>query len=162
MQNYALLILMFGLVGVMMVFSSRNKKKMAVKAQELQSAIVPGTRVMTTSGMHATVTAVADDTIELEIAPGVYTTWIRAAVREVVVALPEDAEYENSELDDTAPSDTAYGSTAYGSQSYGSTSYDPAHDSGYGASPYRASSAQDAEPIHDNNLSLEKRNNDIG
>ena len=100
MQNFTLLILMFGLVGVMMVFSSRNKKKMALKAQELQAAIVPGTRVMTTSGMHATVTAVADDTIELEIAPGVYTTWIRAAVREVVVAGPEDAEFEDAGYDD--------------------------------------------------------------
>src|ERR1700712_4504866 len=105
MQNFALLILMFGLVGVMMVFSSRNKKKMALKAQDLQAAIVPGSRVMTTSGLHATVTAVADDTIELEIAPGIYTTWVRAAVREIVVAAPEDdvyddADYEQAEYTD--------------------------------------------------------------
>lgn len=105
MQNYSLLILMFGLVAVMMVFSSRNKKKMAAKAQELQAAIIPGTRVMTTSGMHATVTAVADDTIELEIAPGVYTTWIRAAVREVVVAAPEDAEYDDAAYDELSGQD---------------------------------------------------------
>jgi preprotein translocase subunit YajC len=105
MQNFTLLIMMFGLVAVMMVFSSRNKKKMAVKAQELQAAIVPGTRVMTTSGMHATVTAVADDTIELEIAPGVYTTWIRAAVREVVVAAPEDAEYDDAAYDELSGQD---------------------------------------------------------
>lgn len=85
MQNLALMVLMFGAVGVMMVFGSRNKKKQAVKAKELQESIVPGTRVMTTSGMHATVTAVADDTIELEISPGIYTTWVRAAVREIVL-----------------------------------------------------------------------------
>lgn len=124
MQNFTLLILMFGLVGVMMVFSSRNKKKMALKAQDLQAAIVPGTRVMTTSGMHATVTAVADDTIELEIAPGVYTTWIRAAVREVVVAVPEDEEFDDAAYDEL--------------------------------------SGQDTPPIHDDQLSLEKRKNDIG
>ena len=105
MQNFTLLILMFGLVGVMMVFSSRNKKKMALKTQELQAAIVPGTRVMTTSGMHATVTAVADDTIELEIAPGIYTTWVRAAVREVVVAAPEDAEYDDAAYDELSGQD---------------------------------------------------------
>ncbi len=99
MQNYTLLILMFGLVAVMMVFSSRNKKKMAIKAQELQAAIVPGTRVMTTSGMHATVTAVADDTIELEIAPGIYTTWVRAAVREVVVPAADEAQFADAEYD---------------------------------------------------------------
>jgi preprotein translocase subunit YajC len=99
MQNFALLILMFGAVGVMMVFGSRNKKKQALKAKELQASIVPGTRVMTTSGMHATVTAVADDTIELEIAPGIYTTWVRAAVREIVVAATEE-EFESTEYDD--------------------------------------------------------------
>ena len=105
MQNLTLPVLMFGLVAVMMVFSSRNKKKLALKAQQLQAAIVPGTRVMTTSGMHATVTAVADDTIELEIAPGVYTTWIRAAVREVVVAGPQDAEYDESEYHELSGQD---------------------------------------------------------
>ncbi|SDP21232.1 preprotein translocase subunit YajC [Nakamurella panacisegetis] len=99
MQNFALLILMFGAVGVMMVFGSRNKKKMALKAAELQAAIVPGTRVMTTSGLHATVTAVADDTIELEIAPGIYTTWVRAAVREIVVPAG-DEEFAQTEYDD--------------------------------------------------------------
>ena len=99
MQNLALMVLMFGAVGVMMVFSSRNKKKQALKAAELQKAIVPGTRVMTTSGLHATVTAVADDTIELEIAPGIYTTWVRAAVREVVVPAT-DEDYAQTEYDD--------------------------------------------------------------
>ena len=99
MQNFALLILMFGAVGVMMVFGSRNKKKQALKAAELQAAIVPGTRVMTTSGLHATVTAVADDTIELEIAPGIYTTWVRAAVREIVVPATDD-DFTQTEYDD--------------------------------------------------------------
>ncbi len=101
MQNFSLLILMFGAVAVMMVFGSRNKKKAALKAQELQESIVPGSRVMTTSGMHATVTAVGDDTIELEIAPGIYTTWVRAAVREIVVETADETdEYEETEYDD--------------------------------------------------------------
>ena len=43
-------------------------------------------------------------TIELEIAPGVYTTWIRAAVREIVPVTDEevyeDAEYEEAEYTD--------------------------------------------------------------
>jgi len=99
MQNFALLILMFGAVGVMMVFSSKNKKKQAATAAKLQDSIVPGSRVMTTSGLHATVTAVEDTTIELEIAPGIYTTWIRAAVREIVPT-PEDEDFVETEYDD--------------------------------------------------------------
>jgi preprotein translocase subunit YajC len=40
---------------------------------------------VTTSGVHATVVGSADDTtIELEIAPGVRTTWLRAAIREKI------------------------------------------------------------------------------
>ncbi len=98
MQNYSFLILMFGAVALMMVFGSRNKKKMAAKAKELQESIGPGVRVMTTSGMHATVAAVTDDTLELEIAPGVHTIWARAAVREVLPA--DEVEYDETEYAD--------------------------------------------------------------
>jgi len=135
MQNFALLILMFGAVGVMMVMGSRNKKKQAIKAQELQASIVPGTRVMTTSGLYATVTEVSDATIELEIAPDVYTTWIRAAVREVVVAAPDEEEYEDGDYE----------------------------ESEYTDADYNELSGQDVvEPIHDDHPSLEKRRNDVG
>ena len=57
---------------------------------------------MTTSGLHGTITAVADDTIELEIAPGLRTTWVRAAVREVVVAGPTDRAELDPADDETA------------------------------------------------------------
>ncbi len=66
----------------------------------MQNSIVPGSRVMTTSGLHGTVTAVADDTIELEIAPGVHTTWIRAAVREVVVPAVSSEAPDLESIDD--------------------------------------------------------------
>lgn len=100
MQNLSLLVLMFGAVALMMVFGSRNKKKMAAKAKELQESIVPGTRVMTTSGLHATVTAVDDTTIELEIAPGIYTVWVRAAVREILPPETDESELPETEYDD--------------------------------------------------------------
>ncbi|OJV31004.1 MAG: preprotein translocase subunit YajC [Actinobacteria bacterium 69-20] len=103
MQNLLLPILMFGALGLMMVFGMRKQKRQAAETQKLQTSIVPGARIMTTSGLHGTVTAVADDTIELEIAPGVRTTWVRAAVRQVVVpALEDDSEFEESDLDERA------------------------------------------------------------
>ena len=146
MQNFTLLILMFGAVGVMMVFGSRNKKKQALKAKELQESIVPGSRVMTTSGLHATVTDVAEDTIELEIAPGVYTTWVRAAVREIVVAADtEESDYHQTEFDESEFA-----------------------ESEFDESDYNELSGQDIEPIHDDHPSLdkrpslEKRSNDVG
>lgn len=90
MDSVVLLVVMFGALGLMMVFGMRKQKRQVAAAQQMQAAVVPGARIMTTSGLHGTVTAVADDTIELEIAPGVFTTWVRAAVREVVVPVATD------------------------------------------------------------------------
>jgi preprotein translocase subunit YajC len=92
MQNLALPILMFAALGLRMFFGMRKQKRQAADVKRMQDSVIPGARIMTTSGLHGTVTAVADDTIELEIAPGVRTTWVRAAVREIVVpATAEDA-----------------------------------------------------------------------
>lgn len=91
MESMMLPILMFGALGLMMFFGMRKQKRQVAEQQNMQNGVKPGARIMTTSGLHGTVTAVADDTIELEIAPGVATTWIRAAIREVVVPAPEDA-----------------------------------------------------------------------
>ena len=88
MQSMLLPILMFALLGAMMFFGMRKQKRQVAESQKMQERLIPGARIMTTSGLHGTVTAVADDTIELEIAPGLRTTWVRAAVREVVVAGP--------------------------------------------------------------------------
>lgn len=36
----------------------------------------------TTSGLQGTITGLTDDTVDLEIAPGVVTRWIKLAVRD--------------------------------------------------------------------------------
>jgi preprotein translocase subunit YajC len=95
MEQMLLPILMFAGLGGLMYFSMKKQKRVAAATKQMHESLVPGARVMTTSGLHGTVTAVADDTIELEIAPGLRTTWVRAAVREIVVPGPtEDSEYE--------------------------------------------------------------------
>ena len=88
-SNSLLLVVMLVLIGGLFYFSSRTRKRQAAAQAELRDSVVPGTRVTTIAGLQATVTAVADDTIELEIAPGVRTTWLRAAVRDVIVDAPE-------------------------------------------------------------------------
>jgi len=95
MDQMLLPILLFAGLGGLMYFSMKKQKRVAAATKQMHDSLVPGARVMTTSGLHGTVTAVADDTIELEIAPGLRTTWVRAAVREIIVPGPaEDAEYE--------------------------------------------------------------------
>ena len=55
--------------------------------QSLQSSLEPGDIVSTTSGLRATVVdASYEDTVDLEIADGVVTTWVRAAVREKIAS----------------------------------------------------------------------------
>jgi preprotein translocase subunit YajC len=66
--------------------------------------------VHTTSGMEATVVEIADDTVDLEIAPGVVTRWMKLAVRDRV--LPDedlDEDYDEDEDDDLAESDDVAG-----------------------------------------------------
>lgn len=58
---------------------SRQKQQQATVAQ-----VAPGVRVMTTAGLFGTVTAVEDDQIDLEIAPGVTVRYVTAAVARIL------------------------------------------------------------------------------
>jgi preprotein translocase subunit YajC len=94
------LLLMFGLLGLMMYFMSRRQRRAQEQQLQLQKSLSIGDRVMTTSGLYGTVCDVSSDTtIGIEIAPGLETEWLRAAVREKVN--PED-EVEDDELEDVA------------------------------------------------------------
>src|SRR5262249_10861983 len=60
------------------------QKRAQQQQQQLQNSLSYGDRVMTTSGLYGTVVATSDESIDIEIAPGVVTSWLRAAVREKV------------------------------------------------------------------------------
>jgi preprotein translocase subunit YajC len=95
------MLLLFGLLGVMMYFMTRRQRKAQEQQQTLQNSIEVGDRVMTTSGLYGTVTDAEDaTTISIEIAPGVETEWLRAAVREKVGPV-EEAEDELEDLEDS-------------------------------------------------------------
>jgi preprotein translocase subunit YajC len=84
--------LIFPLLLVAMVgflFLSTRKRK--AQSQQMQSALKVGSSIMTTAGLFATVIAVEDDGVVLEIAPGVHCKYARAAVSRVLDA-PEGAE----------------------------------------------------------------------
>jgi preprotein translocase subunit YajC len=100
------MLLLFGLLGLMMYFMSRRSRRAAQQQQALQSSLTVGDRVMTTSGLYGTVTSISDDaSIDIEIAPGVETTWLRAAVREKVGPDDELDEVEDDELTDEVEDD---------------------------------------------------------
>lgn len=65
----------------------KNRKK----REEMLKQIKKGDRVMTTGGMYATVAAVAEDEVTLQIADGVRARFTRAAIQTVT---PEEAPAE--------------------------------------------------------------------
>jgi preprotein translocase subunit YajC len=48
--------------------------------------------VHTTSGLEGTITGITDDSVNLEIAPGVVTTWMKLAVRDRIEEDTDDAD----------------------------------------------------------------------
>lgn len=93
--------LLIAVLIVPMVLMSRKQKRAMQQQQELQNSIGVGDRVMTTSGLYATVANTDDDaTVDLEIADGVVTTWLRAAVREKVGPDVPEEEYVDEVADE--------------------------------------------------------------
>lgn len=87
------------LLFVPLFLSFRKQRRQYTQMQQLQSSLGVGDRVMTTSGMHGTIVAITDDTVDLEIAPGMVTTWVRQAVRERL----EDEVTEHEPVDEPVP-----------------------------------------------------------
>ena len=90
MESLVLFLPFLLIMGGFMYFASRRQRRAMQATIDLHESLQPGDRVHTTSGMQATVVAIADDTVDLEIAPGVVTTWMKMAIRDRI--LPDDDE----------------------------------------------------------------------
>jgi len=90
-------LLLIAVLAIPLFLGTRRQKKAMHQQQELQNSLTVGDKVMTTSGMYGTVADISDDaSIDIEIAPGVQTTWLRAAIREKV-----DPEADVDEVEET-------------------------------------------------------------
>ncbi len=82
--------LLFGVMYFMMI---RPQQKRRREAAQMQSEIGPGDQVVTIGGVYGTVTSVDDETMMLEVAPGVQIRFARPAIARVVPPVtPESAE----------------------------------------------------------------------
>ncbi|WBB60443.1 preprotein translocase subunit YajC [Streptomyces sp. WMMC500] len=98
------------LIGAMflMTRSAKNKQR---QMMSMRDQLQPGSGVRTIGGMYATVKEVHEDTILLEVAPGVHAIYAKNSIGAVL----DDAEYNRivhgaPELDDeeiTAPDDAS-------------------------------------------------------
>ncbi len=69
-------------LAAFMFFASRRQKRAMQATIDLHESLRVGDRVHTTSGLQGTITGITDDTVDLEIAHGVVTTWMKLAVRD--------------------------------------------------------------------------------
>jgi len=99
------LVVLFGVLYFVMIRPQRRRQQQATQTQR---NIEPGARVRTTAGMYATVVAVEDQDVILEVAPGVEARFMRRAIMDVV---PDSTEPEYSEAPedvvDDEPEDVA-------------------------------------------------------
>jgi preprotein translocase subunit YajC len=98
MESFVLFLPFLLIMGGFMYFASRRQRKAMQATIDLHESLQPGDRVHTTSGLEATVVSFTEDTVDLEIAPGVVTTWMKLAVRDRI--LPDDDE--DYEVESTA------------------------------------------------------------
>ncbi|MEU8892112.1 preprotein translocase subunit YajC [Streptomyces sp. NPDC048442] len=93
------------LIGAMFLMTRSAKKKQQAAAQ-MRNEMQPGTGVRTIGGMYATVKEVHDDTVLLEVAPGVHAVYAKNSIGAVL----SDEEYNRivhgedaAEIDSDAP-----------------------------------------------------------
>jgi preprotein translocase subunit YajC len=108
-MDISLLLPLFLLLFAIPIFLSGRKQRAQFKEmQKLQSELEPGDVVVTTSGLRGTVVdASYEETVDIEIADGVVTTWVRAAVRQKVEHTAEEAAESSTEGVEESPKDEA-------------------------------------------------------
>lgn len=84
-------------LGAFMFFASRRQRKAMQATIDLHNSLKIGDRVHTTSGLQGTITGLTDDNVDLEVAPGVVTTWMKLAVRD---RIDDDLDDDTADLDD--------------------------------------------------------------
>ena len=87
-MNLVTLLPFIVLIGAMFLMT-RSAKKKQQQAAQMRDHMPPGTGVRTIGGMYATVKEIGDDTVLLEVAPGVHAIYAKNSIGAVL----DDAEY---------------------------------------------------------------------
>ncbi len=106
------LLLMIVIFGAIMYFLMiRPQQKRMREHQEMVNAVQPGTRVLLTSGIYATVLHMGERQMIVEVAPGVEITVVKGHISKVVTDDDEEFVYEGegndveADLDDAVATD---------------------------------------------------------
>jgi len=97
-------VLILAVFYLLIIRPARTRSKAAA---QMQQQLAPGLEVMTTSGMFATVAAVEDDAVALEVAPGVRMRFAKAAVARILPADDDAGEESDDDADHADHADHA-------------------------------------------------------
>jgi preprotein translocase subunit YajC len=115
------------LLFIPIFLSGRKQKRQLAETQQMQNALAEGDVVTTTSGLRGTIVdASYEDTIDLEIADGVVTTWLRAAVRDKVATEAHVDEVDGTLSESDTPAELPTSSTNGSTPANGTVSDAPA------------------------------------
>jgi len=97
------IILLLPLLAIFLMF--RSQKKRQAQMQSMQTALQPGSGVRTIGGMYALVKAINDETVELEVAPGVVAHYTKGSIAAVLEPLEYDAIINGRPIEDESEQD---------------------------------------------------------
>ena len=87
------LLITFGLMWVLLILPQQRRMK---QHQAIVASLQPGDEVVTAGGVYGTITSVDEETLAVEVAPGVVLRVLRSAVSQRI------APYEEVDEDDAA------------------------------------------------------------
>ena len=85
------------LVGAFYFLIVRPQRRQSMVRRQLLSAVEVGDEIVTTGGVYGTVLGIGDDTLDVEIAPGVVVKIARGAVG---ARITPESEYDDEDDDD--------------------------------------------------------------
>src|ERR1700736_3601727 len=102
MQQLIVFLPLLVILGGFMFIASRRQKRAMQATIDLHESLQVGDRVHTTSGLQATIAGITDDTVDLEIAPGVVTTWMKLAIRDRIEPEADETAEDDAQEEEAA------------------------------------------------------------
>lgn len=99
------LLITIALIAVGWAMLIRPQQQRLKEQKALVAAVEVGDEVITAGGIHGRITAVAEATVQIEVAPGVELTLARPAIARRVVAEPAQGEQASMQVEDTVGDD---------------------------------------------------------
>ena len=100
MGGFLILIVLLGAAWLFFVLPARRRRS---SHTAMQDSIAAGDEIITAGGLHGTVKELHEDTLQVEIAPGVVATLDRRAVAAVAREVEVEVEPTAESLDDKPP-----------------------------------------------------------